>query len=104
MNSTLKLALALIFTSSISFDLATAQQTTCKPSPEAALSVKVGMDYSQVAKILGCEGDQKSKAQFGSNTSAMYQWTLDGGMGSNLVVMLMNEKVQGRTMMHTAAP
>lgn len=55
-------------------------------------AVKNGMTYSQVASILGCDGEELSSSEMAGFKTIMYMW--DGNsLGGNMNAMFQNGKL-----------
>lgn len=63
--------------------------TDCKVTKAKYDAVKSGMTYSQVASILGCNGEELSSSDMAGFKTIMYMW--DGNsLGGNMNAMFQN--------------
>jgi hypothetical protein len=76
---------------------ANAWSTTCTVSAAQYQKIETGMSYSKVVGILGCEGDEMSDSGTGSSKVVSYMWSGNGGVISNLVVLINQGKVMAKS-------
>jgi hypothetical protein len=79
----------LIFSSTA---CASAQETACNASLSNYNSIKSGMSYENVKRIIGCDGSQLSSSEMAGFKTEMYMWSGDSA-GGNMNAMFQNNKV-----------
>ncbi|MBC5648505.1 hypothetical protein H8S18_09170 [Christensenella sp. NSJ-35] len=54
--------------------------------------IHVGMDYDEVCKIIGSDGELQSQ----SSNIKIYAWDGDGSIGANASITFINDKVESK--------
>jgi hypothetical protein len=72
---------------------ADSQQTACKATAAKYKSLKAGMSYSQVVKIMGCEGEELSSSEMAGFKTVMVAWSGKGNLGANMNAMFQNDEL-----------
>lgn len=81
-------------TASSSVD-SSAQEATNEPTMTAAefAQLETGMSYSEVAEIVGGEGEVMSESEMAGTRTVMYSWEGEGSMGANANAMFQNDEL-----------
>jgi hypothetical protein len=90
MNKTLVVLLMILASQ------AQAQSTSCKASIGAFNSIQNGMSYTDVIRIIGCQGSVLSDSEIAGFKTTMYMWSGKGRFlqpGANMNLMVQDGKV-----------
>jgi hypothetical protein len=75
--------------------MSAAAATECSAKKSHYDQMSTGMSYAAAVKLIGCEGEEMSSAEFGDVKTVMYMWS-GSSLGGNMNAMFQNDAMMSK--------